>query len=87
MVFGESAGAGLAWIMSTMSSAPSLMKAALAESGAGALIPYGATFQQYGAEFAQKLGCSGSDVSRENLVNLLSYNVTDSGSADFMSPI
>ena len=63
MVFGESAGAGLTWIMSTMSSAPSLMKAAVVESGAGELIPQGIAFQQYGAEFAQKLGCSTSDVS------------------------
>lgn len=39
------------------------MKAAVAESGAGNLIPYGTTFQQFGAQFAQKLGCAVTDVS------------------------
>ena len=38
------------------------MKAAVAESGAGNLIRYGPGFQQFGAQFAQKLGCAVTDV-------------------------
>ena len=63
LVFGESAGAGLVWIMSTMPNAPSLMKAAIAESGAGAPIQYNTTYFQQGQQYAQALGCNVTDVS------------------------
>ena len=42
--------------------APSLMKAAIVESGTGNLLPYGTSFQQFGAQFAQKSGCAVTDV-------------------------
>ncbi|KAK4695661.1 hypothetical protein P7C71_g2123, partial [Lecanoromycetidae sp. Uapishka_2] len=55
LVFGESSGAAITWIMSTMSSAPSLMKAAIAESGAGLGTQDNTTFYAWGQEYAQNL--------------------------------
>ena len=76
-MFGESAGASLTWIMSTMSSAPSLMKAALAESRDGALFQYNTTYYQQGQQYAQALGCNLTDVSFGSVQAFSSSYLTD----------
>ena len=47
--------------MSTMPSAPSLMKAAIAESGAGLGTQDDTSYYAQGQEYAQALGCNTTD--------------------------
>ncbi|MCJ1227707.1 hypothetical protein MMC12_004365 [Toensbergia leucococca] len=61
LIFGEFSGAAITWIMSTMSSAPSLMKAAIAESGAGSGIQDNSSYYAQGQEYAKAVGCNTTD--------------------------
>ncbi|KAI9724523.1 MAG: hypothetical protein M1812_000591 [Candelaria pacifica] len=63
LVFGESAGAELAWILSTLSDAPAKMKAALSESGAGTILPSNKQYEPLGQGYADSLGCNASDIA------------------------
>ncbi|CAF9925465.1 hypothetical protein IMSHALPRED_006481 [Imshaugia aleurites] len=63
LVFGESSGAAITWIISTMPSAPSLMNAAIAESGAGLGTQDNISYFAQGQEYAQALGCNTTDIS------------------------
>ncbi|KAI9777744.1 MAG: hypothetical protein M1835_005160 [Candelina submexicana] len=63
LVFGESAGAGLAWILSTLSDAPSKMKAAVSQSGAGAILPSNTQYKRLGQGYADSLGCQSTDIA------------------------
>ncbi len=63
-MFGESAGAELAWILSTLSIAPSKMKAVISESGAGTILASNTQFQKVGQRYADLLGCQTADVSQ-----------------------
>jgi carboxylesterase type B len=64
VVFGQSAGAALTWILSSLPQAPTLMNAAIAESGSGRNLLTNAEYQGFGKEYAKILGCDVTDVSR-----------------------
>jgi len=64
LLFGESAGAGLAWIVSTLDVAPSILNAALSESGVGIVLPTISSYESFPCgQFAQNIGCNTSDVN------------------------
>ncbi|KAF2093383.1 alpha/beta-hydrolase [Rhizodiscina lignyota] len=65
VLFGQSAGAALSFMISTLPNAPSLMNAMIGESGAGrSYLPTNSSaVQEFGAQWAKNLGCSASDLS------------------------
>ena len=62
LLFGQSAGAANAFIISTLPEAPSLIKAVASESGGGRDLPFKSTAEKIGLQFASTLGCSTDDV-------------------------
>lgn len=61
LLFGQSAGAENAFIISTLPQAPKLIKAAILESGGGRTAALAAPVQTFGARYADLLKCSGHD--------------------------
>jgi carboxylesterase type B len=61
LMFGQSAGAINTFIIATLPQAPSLMNAAITESGGGRDVELNSSAQSLGASYAAALGCS--DVS------------------------
>lgn len=63
LLFGQSAGAALSYVISTLAEAPSLINAVAASSGGGrGSIPY-AEAQPYFMEFVKNLGCALDDLN------------------------
>lgn len=62
VVFGQSARAALTWILSSLPQAPTLINAAIAESGSGRNLLINAEYQGFGKENAKALGCNVTDV-------------------------
>lgn len=62
LVFGQSAGAGLTWILSALPQSPKLMSAAISESGAGRILASKEQYQIFGQAYASSLGCNVTDV-------------------------
>lgn len=64
LLFGESAGAGLAWIVSTLDVTPSVLSAVISESGVGIVLPTISSYESFPCgKFAQNIGCNTSDVN------------------------
>lgn len=63
LLFGESAGALNAFIISTLPNATSLMNAAISESGYGPQLADAATVNTIGHNYTTRLNCSTTDVS------------------------
>lgn len=63
LLFGESAGATNVFILSTLPKATSLFNAAIWESGAGPQLATPAVANTLGTTYANKLNCTGTDVS------------------------
>ncbi|KAK6529504.1 hypothetical protein TWF281_008677 [Arthrobotrys megalospora] len=61
LLFGQSAGAWNSWIISTLPSAPNLMRAVALESGGGANFQTNSSAQLGGAAFAANANCSTTD--------------------------
>jgi carboxylesterase type B len=58
LVHGQSAGAALSWVLSTLPSAKSLMTAVIGESGAGIWAASPDTVANFTKDYASNLGCS-----------------------------
>ncbi len=65
LLFGESAGASNAFLISTLPNATSLLNAAIWESGAGPQLAGPATANALGGTYAARLNCSTTDVSTD----------------------
>ena len=63
LLFGQSAGARLTWIVSSLPQASSLVNAAIPESGAGRALVTNDEYQAYGVIYANALGCNVTDVN------------------------
>ena len=63
LLFGQSAGAFDTFTVATLPQAPTLFKAAIAESGGGRDAELTNTINTLGARYAKGLGCSIDDVS------------------------
>jgi len=63
MLHGQSAGATDTFTIATLPQAPSLISAAIMESGGGRDAPLYDSMQTLGRSYAQSLNCSVSDVS------------------------
>ncbi|KAH8801799.1 putative carboxylesterase [Xylogone sp. PMI_703] len=91
-VYGQSAGAIQTWALSTLPYATSLMRAAIAESGAGTGILSAQSVQTASQSYAASLGCNTSDVdcfrskSTQQLKKALSGGSLLSGEGSFLFP-
>jgi para-nitrobenzyl esterase len=63
LLFSQSAGSGMAWIVSSLPQAMSLINAAIPESGAEQTLVMKDKYQAYGVIYANALGCNITDVS------------------------
>ncbi|KAI9744274.1 MAG: hypothetical protein M1818_002426 [Claussenomyces sp. TS43310] len=82
LLWGQSAGADNTYVISTLPQAPSLFRAAIAESSDGRLSVTNASIQADGARYAQSLGCGISDIACLRSLPLVHLNASDpSGSA------
>ena len=70
MLFGQSAGATNAFIISTLPQAKSLISSAISESGGGRDLAPNSTLQAVGASFAASLNCAVTDVSPSKIHRL-----------------
>ncbi|KAB8229366.1 Alpha/Beta hydrolase protein [Aspergillus alliaceus] len=61
LLFGQSAGAVNAFIIATLPQAPSLINAAITESGGGRDVLFNSTAQRVGDSVAQRLSCKATD--------------------------
>jgi carboxylesterase type B len=64
VVFGQSAGAFNTFVLASLPQAPSLMRAAIMESGGGIDFATTAEAQKYDEQFVTELNCTLSDVSK-----------------------
>jgi carboxylesterase type B len=62
LLFGQSAGAVLTWILSSFPQSPTLISAAISESGAGRALTTKEQYQTFGQTYANALGCNVTDV-------------------------
>lgn len=72
VLIGQSAGAEDVFIIATLPQAPSLFKAAIAESIPNTQLMFNSTLQSTGASYAQALNCGVSDVSARKFPFLVS---------------
>ncbi|KAK6354047.1 hypothetical protein TWF730_008467 [Orbilia blumenaviensis] len=63
LLFGQSAGAWNCWIISTLPSAPNLMRAVAMQSGGGVDFQTNSSAQLGGAAFARNANCSTTDIT------------------------
>ena len=71
VLFGQSAGADNIFVIATLPEAPTLIRAAISESGGGRDAPSKETVNDSGATYAKALNCSVSDVSKARVMTLL----------------
>lgn len=76
LLFGQSAGAGNVFVLSTLPQAPSLFSAAAMQSGAGRDSPTADQVRTYSKDFVNMLGCSISDAACIRGVSLQALNET-----------
>lgn len=87
LVFGQSAGAVNTFFISTLAEAPSLMNAAIMESGGGRDAPINSSFQATGTKYAQRLNCSVTDVSCLRSKSPFELNATLTGGGSGFSGV
>jgi carboxylesterase type B len=62
LLFGQSAGAVLTWILSSLPQIPQLISSGVSESGAGRTLATKEQYQKFGQTYASALGCNIKDV-------------------------